>query len=186
DRRLPFQEATAGLSRPPRLYSVGSDEFSARVQLQPIDFAPFDSHRDDAAIWLFSGGTTGRPKGVVQSHRSFVNTTMLYGHGVLRISASDITIAVPKLFFGYATGANVFFPFSVGASCVLFPERCTPEALFAQIARHRPTMLINVPTMIQQMVSHPESRSQDLSSLRLATSAGEGLPPHLHERGMHA
>jgi acyl-coenzyme A synthetase/AMP-(fatty) acid ligase len=93
-------------------------------------------------------------------------------------------MAVPKLFFGYATGANVFFPFSVGASCVLFPERCTPDALFAQIARHRPTVLVNVPTMVQQMVSHPDARAQDLSSLRLATSAGEALPPELHERWM--
>jgi benzoate-CoA ligase family protein len=184
DRRLPFQEATAGLSRPPRLYSVGSDEFSARVQLQPIDFAPFDSHRDDAAIWLFSGGTTGRPKGVVQTHRSFVNTTELYGHGVLRMSADDITISVPKLFFGYATGANLFFPFSVGASSVLFQEHSTSDTLFAQIARHRPTILVNVPSMIQQMVSHPDARSQDFSSLRLATSAGEALPADLYERWM--
>ena len=135
--------------------------------LQPTESAPFDSHRDDAAIWLFSGGTTGHPKGVVQTHRSFVNTTMLYGQGVLGIGPDDVTISVPKLFFGYATGANLFFPFSVGASCVLFPERCTPDALFAQIARHRPTILINVPTMIQHMVSHDGAAAADLSSLRL-------------------
>src|SRR5204863_55396 len=84
------------------------------------------------------GGTRGRPKGVVQSHRSFVNTTERYGHGVLGIREDDITIAVPKLFFGYATGLNLLFPFSAGASSVLFPERCTPDALFAHIARHRP------------------------------------------------
>jgi len=191
-------EATA-IPNAPRLYAVdpstslgaGSStslgtgsEFSARLDAQPTAFAPFDSHRDDAAIWLFSGGTTGRPKAVVQSHRSFVNTTMLYGHGVLGITAADVTMAVPKLFFGYATGANVFFPFSVGASCVLFPERCTADVLFAQIARHRPTMLINVPTMIQQMLSHPDASTQDLSSLRLATSAGEALPGELHDRWM--
>ena len=184
DRIDRFMTESTALPRAPRLYAVESGELSARLHAQPAEFAPFDSHRDDAAIWLFSGGTTGRPKGVVQSHRSFVNTTMLYGHGVLGISAGDITIAVPKLFFGYATGANVFFPFSVGASCVLFPERCTPETLFVQIARHRPTILINVPTMIQKMVSHADARSQDLSSLRLVTSAGEALPCELHNRWM--
>ena len=77
---------------------------------------PFDSHRDDAAIWLFSGGTTGRPKGVVQTHRSFANTTALYGHGVLGVGSEDVTISVPKLFFGYATGANLFFPMPPGGS----------------------------------------------------------------------
>src|SRR5262245_54687559 len=175
-----FQESGAGSRESARLYPVGDATFTARLDAQPVDFPAFDSHRDDAAIWLFSGGTTGHPKGVVQTHRSFVNTTQLYGRGVLGIGPDDITISVPKLFFGYATGANLLFPFSVGGSCVLFPGRCTADALFAQIARHRPTMLVNVPTMIQQMVSHP----LDLSSLRLATSAGEPLPLELHDRWM--
>jgi acyl-coenzyme A synthetase/AMP-(fatty) acid ligase len=120
----------------------------------------------------------------VQTHRSYVNTTVRYGHGVLGIRADDITIAVPKLFFGYATGINLFFPFSAGASCVLFPERCTADALFAQIRSHRPTILVNVPTMVQQMVSSPAAASADLSSLRLATSAGEPLAAELHDRWM--
>ena len=179
-----YAQQTATLAQPPRLYAVGSSDFASRVEPQPEAFAPFDSHRDDAAMWLFSGGTTGRPKGVVQTHRSYVNTTLRYGHDVLGIGADDITIAVPKLFFGYATGANLFFPFSVGASCVLFPERCTAETLFAQVARHRPTILVNVPTMIQHMVSSPEAATVDLSSLRLATSAGEPLAVELHERWM--
>ena len=182
DRADLFTRVSAGLPRRARLYTVGDVELAARRDTQPDAFVPFDSHRDDAAIWLFSGGTTGRPKGVVQTHRSFANTTALYGHGVLGVREDDVTISVPKLFFGYATGANLFFPFSAGASSVLFPERCTPATLFAEIARHRPTILINVPTMIQQMVSHPEASSQDLSCLRLATSAGEALPAELHER----
>jgi benzoate-CoA ligase family protein len=166
------------------LYGVGSVELDSRLAAAAPEFAPFDSHRDDPAIWLFSGGTTGRPKGVVQTHRSFANTSELYGKRVLGVRPDDITISVPKLFFGYATGSNVFFPFAVGASCVLFPERCTPDALFERIRRHRATILINVPTMIQQMLAHPDAASQDLSSLRLTTSAGEALPVELHERWM--
>jgi benzoate-CoA ligase family protein len=186
DRSSAVEQTLAALSKRPRLYAVGSDALSSRLDPMPRDFAPFDSHRDDAAMWLFSGGTTGRPKGVVQTHRSYANTTRLYGRGVLGITPDDITISVPKLFFGYATGANVFFPFSVGASCVLFPERCTPEVLFGHIARHRPTILVNVPTMIQQMVASPDAGSRDLSSLRLATSAGEALPAELYDRWRQA
>jgi fatty-acyl-CoA synthase/benzoate-CoA ligase/fatty acid CoA ligase FadD22 len=58
----------------------------------------------DPAIWLFSGGTTGEPKAVEQTHRSLVNTTRLYGQGTLGLTEEDVTISVPKLFFGYATG----------------------------------------------------------------------------------
>jgi benzoate-CoA ligase family protein len=176
-----FREVAASLARPPRLIVIDD------TSMEPLNGATlthdtFPSHPDDAAIWLFSGGTTGRPKAVVQTNRSFVNTTEHYGKGVLGLTANDITLSVPKLFFGYALGSNVFFPFSVGASCVLFPERSTPDAIFAAIARHRPTVLINVPTMVQQMISHPGASEQDVSSLRLATSAGEALPAELYAR----
>ena len=145
-------------------------------------FVTFPSHADDPAIWLFSGGTTGQPKAVVQSHQSFRNTTECYAHHVLGYTQDDITVSVPKLYFGYATGSNLFFPFSVGASTVLFPERCTAERLFDTIERHRPTILINVPTMIGKLLSDPSAKSRDLSSLRVATSAGEALPEELHKR----
>ena len=140
------------------------------------------THRDDAAIWLFSGGTTGKPKAVVQTHLSFANTTECYAKRHLKYNSDDLTISVPKLFFGYATGSNLFFPFSVGAACLLFPERCTAEVLFEKIRKHRPSILINVPTMVNQMVSHPKAAEQDFSSLRFATSAGEALPVELYDR----
>jgi benzoate-CoA ligase family protein len=155
---------------------------AARIADLPDELEPFPSHRDDAAIWLFSGGTTGRPKAVVQTHTSYANSTECYAKGVLGYSETDITLSVPKLFFGYAMGANLFFPFSVGATAVLFSDPATPETLFARIARHRPTILVNVPTMVNRMVSHPDAGRQDLSSLRFATSAGEALPIELYNR----
>lgn len=145
-----------------------------------LDVAP--THRDDPAVWLFSGGTTGLPKAVVQTHGSFVNTTLLYAHGVLGIAKNDITIAVPKLYFGYATGSNLLFPFSVGATTVLFPEHPTARILFGHIRRYRPSLLITVPSMVAQMVEDPSAPREDLSCLRLATSAGEPLPPSLYQR----
>ena len=136
----------------------------------------------DPALWLFSGGTTGAPKAVVQTHGSFANTTRLYGQGSLELTEEDVTISVPKLYFGYATGSNLFFPFSVGASCVLFAEHPTPKVLFEKIERHHPTVMVNVPSAVNQMVSHRDAQTADLSSLRLATSAGEALPESLYRR----
>ena len=146
----------------------------------------FPTHPDDAALWLFSGGTTGTPKAVVQTHRSFVNTTKLYGGGVIGYREDDVTISVPKLYFGYATGSNLFFPMSAGATSVLFPEPPTAELLFELIAKHRATILINVPTMIHKMLESPAAKSADLSSLRLCTSAGEALPAELYTRWKQA
>lgn len=184
EARPAFEAARAGAPLLTELLVVGTDATDRRLETQPAALATFDSHRDDACIWLFSGGTTGRPKAVLQTHRAFANTTVCYGHGVLGITESDVTMSVPKLFFGYAMGANLFFPFSVGARAVLFPERCTAEVLFDRIRRYRPTVLVNVPTMVNQMVSHAAADSADLSSLRLATSAGEALPAELWQRWM--
>jgi benzoate-CoA ligase family protein len=161
---------------------VGGGDWESRLAAAPETWRNFPTHRDDAAIWLFSGGTTGRPKAAVQPHRSFVNTARCYAHQVLDYTEDDVTLSVPKLYFGYATGSNLLFPFAAGAASVLFDDRCTAEVIFSRIARYRPTILITVPTMINQMVSHPEAGRQDLSSIRLATSAGEGLPEALHAR----
>ncbi len=161
---------------------VDDDDFEARRSMADTAFANFPTHRDDAAIWLFSGGTTGKPKAVVQTHRSFAYTTECYGKGTLAMTEDDVTLSVPKLFFGYATGINLLFPFSVGASCVLFEDRCTEARVFELIQRFRPTVLVNVPTMIKKLLDSPTAGEQDLSCLRLATSAGEALPPLLHER----
>jgi benzoate-CoA ligase family protein len=179
----PFQAARAAAgSQLKQIMVIGEPATSRAIDGAPEELDTFTSHRDDAAIWLFSGGTTGKPKAVVQSHASFANTTVCYGQGVLRLTERDITLAVPKLFFGYATGSNLFFPFSVGATAALFPEKSTAETLFEKIRKFRPTVLINVPTMVNQMVSHPDAGQQDFSSLRIATSAGEALPVELYER----
>ncbi|WP_419165036.1 benzoate-CoA ligase family protein [Candidatus Palauibacter sp.] len=171
-----------GIRGPRETFIIDEPAFGERLAAQPAALRPFPTHRDDPALWLFSGGTTGRPKGVVQTHASFANTTECYGKRVLGLTESDITLSVPKLFFGYATGSNLFFPFSVGAAAALFPERCTPEVLFSKIEKFRPTVLVNVPTMIRHMVADSDAARRDLSCLRLATSAGEALPPDLHRR----
>ncbi|HWC74774.1 MAG TPA: benzoate-CoA ligase family protein [Gemmatimonadales bacterium] len=178
-----FQAARGGAgSRLKEIIVVGEAATTRALEGAPPERETFPSHKDDAAIWLFSGGTTGQPKAVVQSHASFAHSTACYGQRILELTQRDITLAVPKLFFGYAMGSNLFFPFSVGAAAALFPERSTAETVFEKIRKFRPTVLINVPTMVNQMVSHPDARDQDLSSLRLATSAGEALPVELYDR----
>jgi benzoate-CoA ligase family protein len=187
ERQDVFAAASAGSPLSRGLLVVGDNAgahtgFPGACRDGDDTFTTVTTHRDDPALWLFSGGTTGHPKGVVQPHRSFAFTEEAYGRGVLGYTAHDITLSVPKLYFGYATGSNLFFPFAAGATAVLFAERPTPERLFRLIARHRPTILVNVPTMIQRMLTTEGAAQADLSSLRAVTSAGEALPAALHQR----
>jgi benzoate-CoA ligase len=141
-----------------------------------------DTHRDDPAIWLFTSGSTGKPKAAVHLQQDLPWNTERYAKQVLGIREDDLTVSVPKLFFGYATGTNLLFPFSVGAATALFSERSEPATLFDVIEKHRPTILTSVPTMIGAMLNHPGGPGRDLSSLRLCLSAGEALPPELYRR----
>jgi acyl-coenzyme A synthetase/AMP-(fatty) acid ligase len=93
-----------------------------------------------------------------------------------------VFVSVSRLFFGYATGTNLMFPFAVGGTAVLFPDKPTPERIFEEVRRHRVTVLTNVPAMIRQMLDAPGAEAADLSSLRITLSAGEALPPELDAR----
>ena len=128
DTAAAFQAAARGSRFAKAVLVVGDETFDRSVARAPASLEVFPSHRDDPAIWLFSGGTTGRPKAVIQTHRSFANTAECYGKGVIGYRESDVTLSVPKLYFGYATGSNLFFPFAAGAAAALFPRRQLPRS----------------------------------------------------------
>jgi benzoate-CoA ligase family protein len=157
----------------------GEVAFDAAVAAAPAELEPAPTTKDDVAIWKFTTGSTGAPKAAVHPHHSPVLSFDWYARGVLDIQADDVVLPVPKLFFGYARDLAALYPFGVGGAGIAFPQRTTPELIFELIARHRPTILVNVPTMVAQMVGEPQ---HDLGCLRLCTSAGEALPEELHRR----
>ena len=159
--------------------------FEAAVSNASADCQPADTHRDDIAIWLFTSGSTGHPKGAVHLQHDLPFNTEVFAKATMGVCADDLTVSVPKLFFGYATGTNLLFPFAVGGSTALFAERSTAEKMFEVIKRYKPTILTTVPTMINSMLNVPGATPDDLSSLRFCYSAGEALPKELYERWMN-
>ncbi len=151
---------------------------------------PKPTKRDDIAIWLFTSGSTGRSKAAIHTHRDFAFNTECYAKRTVGYRRDDVTVSVPRLFFGYATGTNLMFPFAVGATAGLFAERPTPESLVAAIERYKPTVVTNVPTMMGKLLEFDEARAAsgqpqlDFSSVRFHLSAGEALPPSLLSRFM--
>jgi benzoate-CoA ligase len=156
--------------------------FNGAVVSADDECAPADTHRDDIAIWLFTSGSTGHPKGAVHLQHDLPFNTEVFAKRTMGVNENDLTVSVPKLFFGYATGTNLLFPFAVGGATALFSERSTREKLFEVIERYRPTILTTVPTMINSMLNATDASSRDLSSLRFCYSAGEALPVELYER----
>jgi benzoate-CoA ligase len=182
-----FEEAAAGSRHLRQVLVVGKERgrflsFEEAVSAQPDECFPADTHRDDIAIWLFTSGSTGRPKGAVHLHHDLPFNTEVFAKQTIGVREDDLTVSVPKLFFGYATGTNLLFPFAVGGAAALFAERSTPEKLFEVVERYRPTILTTVPTMINGMLNAEGAGRKDLSSLRFCYSAGEALPVELYTR----
>ncbi len=144
---------------------------------------PEDTSKDDAAFWLYSSGTTGRPKAAVHLHHDMVVAADLYALPTLRLGPDDVCFSVAKLFFAYGLGNGLYFPFRVGAAAVHLPGRPTPEAVFAAIDRHRPTVFYSVPTSYAALLAHAEERGiASLGRVRIAVSAGEQLPAAIFRR----
>jgi benzoate-CoA ligase family protein len=161
---------------------AGEASFDALAADAADELEPAPTTRDDIAIWKFTTGSTGLPKAAVHPAHSALLSFDWYARGVLDLKEDDLVLPVPKLFFGYARDLTALYPFGVGAAGIVFPERTTPERIFELIAQHHPSILVQVPTMMAAMSAHPEAAGQDLSCLRLCTSAGEALPRELYER----
>jgi len=179
-----FEAARAGSRFLPRTNMIIAGEAFDAWLADPIEGPadPWPTRADDPAVWLFTSGSTGQSKGAVHCHFHFPFNTEAYAQDFIGIREGDVTLSGARLYFGYATGTNLMFPFSVGATTILFREAPSAEKLFALIARHRPTVLTAVPTLINKMLDAGGETPPDISSLRFAWSAGEALPRDLHAR----
>jgi len=143
--------------------------------------APADTHRDDMAFWLYSGGSTGRPKAVMHTHQDIPYTCATYARHVLAISDRDVCFA-RVLFHAYGLGGGITFPIWAGATSILFPEKPTPAGIVKVIERYRPSLLFLVPALYNAILNDPGSACANLSSLRLCISAAEPLAPEIWRR----
>jgi len=142
--------------------------------LEPAGTCP-----DDSCFWLYSSGSTGKPKGTVHLQHDMLFSVETYGKQVLKVRENDICFSAAKLFFAYGLGNGCYFPFSVGATSVLMPERPTPEAVYKTIALHNPTVFFGVPTLYGSMLTKEEAK---IDGVRLCVSAGEALPADIFHR----
>ena len=158
----------------------GSGTFREAVEGERETAEPFPADADDPALWLYSSGTTGRPKGVVHLHRGVLHAIDSYGAPVLQTTAGDLSYATSKLFFAYGLGASLYFPLAAGAAAVLSPEPFAPARSWRILLEERPSLVFAVPGVYRTLLEHAPPEAPDaLAGVRRFVCAGEALPETL-------
>jgi long-chain acyl-CoA synthetase len=140
--------------------------------------AEVDTH--SLAAILYSGGTTGSPKGIMLSHHNFISEGMqVAAWGAL--SEADRVLAVLPIFHGFGLSALVNATLMAGAQAVMVPL-FSPEVVARLIRTQRPTVMAGVPTLYDALSRDPSLRRADLSCLRAAFSGADTLPRPVKDR----
>lgn len=145
---------------------------------KPTHFDSVDTSQDDVALLAFTSGSTGEPKATMHFHRDILIIADGYAKEILGVTPDDIFVGSPPLAFTFGLGGLAVFPLRFGATSVLY-EAATPPVIGEIIERHRATICFTAPTAYRVVLQSVESHN--ISSLRLAVSAGETLPGPIYD-----
>ena len=177
--------AACDLASPAPCRACSTADIEAAMKHAPTTFAPEPTGPLEDCFWLYSSGSTGKAKGVVHVHRDMVVICQRYGIGIAGIRPDDVVFCAGKLFFSFGFGGGMTFPLWAGATTVLCDEKSSANMAFDMIERFRPTIYFAVPTLYAQQIHAMESQPHDVSSIRLALSAGEALPATVFEKWLN-
>jgi 2-aminobenzoate-CoA ligase len=151
-----------------------------RVALsKPVRFEAVKTGRDDVALLGFTSGTTGEPKATMHFHRDLLMIADGYAKEVLGVTPDDVFVGSPPLAFTFGLGGLAIFPLRFGATATLL-ENAAPSEMIKIIETYKATICFTSPTAYRAMMAAID-HGADLSSLRLAVSAGETLPAPVFE-----
>ncbi|MEP0329754.1 MAG: AMP-binding protein [Anderseniella sp.] len=144
-----------------------------------VSFDAVQTSRDDVALLGFTSGTTGEPKATMHFHRDLMIIADGYAKEVLGVTPDDVFVGSPPLAFTFGLGGLAVFPLRFGATATLL-ETASPPNMIEIIETYKATVCFTAPTAYRAMMRAMD-QGADLSSLRVAVSAGETLPGPVFE-----
>ena len=154
----------------------GSKAFESLIENAPeTTFETADTDANEPAFFVYTSGTTGRPKGIVHAHR-WVIALGDSNRYRLPTETGDRVYATGEWSFISALGHNVMFPLRNGVTGIILEDRPTPENVLKAVQRHKVTLIYSVATVYRRILAMEYAENNyDFSSVRGCNATGEAL-----------
>jgi len=139
------------------------------------DFVPCKRKPDDDAVILYSGGTTGKPKGIVLTNMNFNALAIQCQLMCDPAKAGDSILAILPIFHGFGLGVSIHTPLYIGMKVILIPN-FSPKKFGKLIKQYKPSFITGVPTLYEALMKS-KLGANDLSNLVCVVSGGDTLLP---------
>ncbi len=141
----------------------------------------YEGKGSDAAVILFSGGTTGTSKGILLTNLNFNALAMQTAAASQCFEAGDVMLSVMPVFHGFGLGVGIHTILAHAGKCVLVP-RVKVDEFPGLFKKHRPNYMAGVPTLFEGMMRNKDMQKADLSCLKGMFSGGDSLSVELKKK----
>ena len=181
-----YESAAEGMSTPPKVILCGkasSPPYLGHAEFLAGQSARLDSVRvdpEEVGFWLYSSGTTGKPKAVMHPHRTTLAADRLERE-LFGLGPGQRVFTTSKIFFGFALGHSLMGGLQCGATIILSPAWPEPKLIMSTVERHRPDVFFSTPVMYRNLLREGAPMQPAFRHIRHFVSAGEKLPESLYE-----
>jgi long-chain acyl-CoA synthetase len=169
-------------SRVPQAAAIsGTHEFTTLLQRQSTRSPQVETTPDELALIQYTSGTTGKPKGVMLTHRNLVANTLQTRHWMKEAQeGQERFLCVLPFFHIYGLTTSLNLPIALGATLYL-KARFDVLDILKSIQQHQPTVFAGVPTMYLAIKNYPGVRKYGISSIKACLSGSAPLPLEIQE-----
>jgi len=141
-----------------------------------------DASKNDPAVMLHSGGTTGTPKAIVLSNGNFITLAEQARIRFDELEVGDKCLSIMPIFHGFGLGVCLYAPLCLGVECILIPQ-FKPNEFDKILNKNQPEFVIGVPTLFEALLKIPESRKKklNLNYLKYVITGGDSLKASLEK-----
>lgn len=136
---------------------------------------------NDLAVILYSGGTTGKPKGIMLTNRGFNAATMQTSSMIQPVIAGESILTIMPIFHAFGLDVCIHTPLSLGVKCILIPT-FNYKKFGRLIKQYKPNYIVGVPTLLETMINDESLFSMDLSFVKQIITGGDVISPELKKR----